>query len=117
MYFKRVKEGRVPPAVYREIALANIKGYNVKDGLKMLTFECRDKEWLKMAKLWEHLDTSKELRKIIRMAFVQPAIKKKPLMDDVITHNRNLGKHVEYACNLGYTSNHGINNTEKLVEV
>ena len=55
IYFKKVKEGRVPPAVYMETALANIKGYSTKDGLRMLTFECGDKEWLKMVKLWEHM--------------------------------------------------------------
>ena len=116
MYFKRMKEGRVPPAVYRTIAWANVKGFNTDGGLRMLNFECKDKDWILLAKLLAQLDAS-ELRKLFRMALCQEQLKRKPLTDDVIKHNRNVANHIKYSLNVGYTSHLGITDMEKLVEM
>jgi hypothetical protein len=118
MYGKKMREGRVPPNIYKKYGWATHHGFNEDIGLKMANVECKKKDWKELSILFSHLDSSGELRKILRKGFIQPELGTKNVdMTDIIKYNRNLYKQISYSVNVGYVNHLGIINPEKEVEV
>jgi len=70
MYGKKMREGQVPPNIYKKYGWATHQGFNEDIGLKMTNVECEKKDWKELSILFSHLDSLGELRKILRKGFI-----------------------------------------------
>ena len=75
--FRRHNEQRMPPEIYKQLRFLNLEYYDDEVGCKLLFIQADPTDWGRLGPLWMHLEQSRQLRKMFRLAVVHEVLKKR----------------------------------------
>lgn len=114
--FRKQREGRMPPDVYEQERLSNVKGFDSEVGCKLVKVEMSPQSWGRMNPIFTWMEEKGALKLIARRATLYENPSGKPEVSDIIEMQRNMSGHLQYSFRQHYEYHPEIATLDKEVE-